>query len=266
MVGGPTTPSRLRPADFCRARTACWVNVPNLPSGVPSQWPSSLSRSCSSRTFSPRSPRTRLVRGFGVGFGLGAGCFVSAGVDVALGAGAFVTLGEGAGVVDEYSLTDSSHGFRYEAAEFARALEAGRLETWSMPWEATRRVMAVMDEVRRQVGVVYPGEQRRPTGCSPREGGEEHRLQVLRPFRRVGRPPRHRGQGSQGLGIGLLAQGDSDDSHGARGVRVVDEPSRGGRQVRASGVLVLAVADEDDGVGAGLPRSLTAATAASVVS
>jgi hypothetical protein len=27
-----------------------------------------------------------------------------------------------------------------------------------MPWAATRRVMAAMDEVRRQVGVVYPGE------------------------------------------------------------------------------------------------------------
>ena len=51
-----------------------------------------------------------------------------------------------------------THGFRFEAAEVARALAAGRLETWSMPWAATRRVMAAMDEVRRQVGVVYPGE------------------------------------------------------------------------------------------------------------
>ena len=50
------------------------------------------------------------------------------------------------------------HGFRYQAAEFARALAAGRTQTWSMPWDATRRVMATMDETRRQVGVVYPGE------------------------------------------------------------------------------------------------------------
>ena len=34
----------------------------------------------------------------------------------------------------------ATHGFRFEAAEVARALAAGRLETWSMPWAATRRV------------------------------------------------------------------------------------------------------------------------------
>jgi predicted dehydrogenase len=61
-------------------------------------------------------------------------------------------------VVDEYSPESRTHGYRYEAAEFARALAAARRETWSMPWAATRRVMAAMDEVRRQVGVVYPGE------------------------------------------------------------------------------------------------------------
>jgi predicted dehydrogenase len=61
-------------------------------------------------------------------------------------------------VLDEFVPPLSTHGFRFEAAEVARALAAGRLETWSMPWAATRRVMAAMDEVRRQVGVVYPGE------------------------------------------------------------------------------------------------------------
>ena len=61
-------------------------------------------------------------------------------------------------VLDEYVPPVSTHGFRFEAAEFARALDQRRSETWSMPWEATRRVMAAMDEVRRQVGVGYPGE------------------------------------------------------------------------------------------------------------
>ena len=61
-------------------------------------------------------------------------------------------------VLDELVPSVATHGFRFEAAEVARALTAGRLETWSMPWDATRRVMAAMDEVRRQVGVVYPGE------------------------------------------------------------------------------------------------------------
>lgn len=52
----------------------------------------------------------------------------------------------------------TSHGFRYEVAEFARALTAGRTQTWSVPWEATRRVMAAMDAERDRVGVRYPGE------------------------------------------------------------------------------------------------------------
>lgn len=51
-----------------------------------------------------------------------------------------------------------AHGFAYEAAEFARCLVSGRLETASMPHAATLRVMATMDEVRRQVGVTFPGE------------------------------------------------------------------------------------------------------------
>src|SRR5699024_2826234 len=58
-------------------------------------------------------------------------------------------------VLDEFVPSVTTHGFRFEAAEVARALDAGRLETWSMPWAATRRVMGAMDEVRRQVGVVY---------------------------------------------------------------------------------------------------------------
>lgn len=64
----------------------------------------------------------------------------------------------GGEVLDEFVPPVATHGFRFEAAEVARALEEGRLETWSMPWDATRRVMSVMDEVRRQVGVRYPGE------------------------------------------------------------------------------------------------------------
>lgn len=61
-------------------------------------------------------------------------------------------------LVDTWEPEDPDHGFRFEAAEFARALVEGHTEAASVPWEATRRVMAVMDEVRRQVGVTYPGE------------------------------------------------------------------------------------------------------------
>lgn len=63
-------------------------------------------------------------------------------------------------VADEVDggLDDGLHGFSYQAAEFARCLAEGVLETPVMPHAATLRVMDVMDEVRRQLGVVYPGE------------------------------------------------------------------------------------------------------------
>ncbi|MCU1539026.1 MAG: oxidoreductase domain protein [Humibacillus sp.] len=49
-------------------------------------------------------------------------------------------------------------GFSYEAAEFARCLVAGERESPLMTHATTLRVMDTMDEVRRQVGVTYPGE------------------------------------------------------------------------------------------------------------
>ncbi|MHB1065594.1 MAG: Gfo/Idh/MocA family protein [Georgenia sp.] len=49
-------------------------------------------------------------------------------------------------------------GFEYQAAEVARCVSEGRPESATMPWSATLEVMATMDEVRRQLGVVYPAE------------------------------------------------------------------------------------------------------------
>jgi hypothetical protein len=63
-------------------------------------------------------------------------------------------------VLDERpgGLPEDVRGFSYEAAEFARCLAAGERESPLMPHATTLRVMETMDEVRRQVGVVYPGE------------------------------------------------------------------------------------------------------------
>ena len=63
-------------------------------------------------------------------------------------------------VVDEMlpEPTGLPHGFAYQAAEFARTLLAGELEAPSMPHEATRRVMSLMDHARDRLSVVYPGE------------------------------------------------------------------------------------------------------------
>lgn len=63
-------------------------------------------------------------------------------------------------VLDEWdgAFGPEVHGFAYEAAEFARCLVSAEMETPSMPHAATLRVMETMDEVRRQIGVTYPGE------------------------------------------------------------------------------------------------------------
>lgn len=77
------------------------------------------------------------------------------------GADCTVTLvGRDGSVLDrrEGGLADDVRGFSYEAAEFARALDAGHRETATMPRAATLRVMDTMDEVRRQLGVRYPNE------------------------------------------------------------------------------------------------------------
>ena len=63
-------------------------------------------------------------------------------------------------VTDEVTPTaaESEHGFAYQVAEFARVLDDGGLEPHSVPHAATRRVMALLDSARAQLGVVYPGE------------------------------------------------------------------------------------------------------------
>ena len=49
--------------------------------------------------------------------------------------------------------------FAHQAAEVARRVAAGQTQSPLMTWDGTLAVQRVMDEVRRQVGVVYPGEE-----------------------------------------------------------------------------------------------------------
>ena len=62
--------------------------------------------------------------------------------------------------VDRYDPSDdvAHQGLRYEAAEAARCVAAGAIESTVHPLAATLRVMDAMDEVRRQLGVRFPGE------------------------------------------------------------------------------------------------------------
>lgn len=50
------------------------------------------------------------------------------------------------------------NGYAYEAAEVARRVAAGETESPAMTPEATLEVMRTLDEIRRQIGLRYPGE------------------------------------------------------------------------------------------------------------
>lgn len=67
-----------------------------------------------------------------------------------------VSLGEQEKV--HWAMDYPSGGFQFEIAEAARCIDGGRTESATMPWEATLEVMGIMDEVRRQLAVHYPGE------------------------------------------------------------------------------------------------------------
>jgi len=60
----------------------------------------------------------------------------------------------------------AGEGKAYEAAEVARQVTAGAIQSPRHPWSDTLEIMEILDEVRRQVGVVYPGEP----GASGRGG------------------------------------------------------------------------------------------------
>jgi predicted dehydrogenase len=60
--------------------------------------------------------------------------------------------------LDRYAPHDVAHGLHFEAAEVARRVAAGDLESPLMPLDESVTIMTVLDEVRAQLGVRYPGE------------------------------------------------------------------------------------------------------------
>lgn len=63
-------------------------------------------------------------------------------------------------VLDTYEppAADAGRGLRFEAAEVARCITAGATESEWLPARETVQILRLLDEVRRQVGVRYPGE------------------------------------------------------------------------------------------------------------
>jgi predicted dehydrogenase len=58
-----------------------------------------------------------------------------------------------------HSVTWPGMGYTYEAAEAARCVRSGLLESPMVPMTDTLAIMGQMDEIRRQIGMVYPRER-----------------------------------------------------------------------------------------------------------
>ncbi|MGY0235713.1 Gfo/Idh/MocA family protein [Longispora urticae] len=59
---------------------------------------------------------------------------------------------------EEFRVPYHGNGMAHEAVEAMRCLREGLTESPLVPWRSTLDVMATMDEIRRQIGVRYPGE------------------------------------------------------------------------------------------------------------
>lgn len=61
-------------------------------------------------------------------------------------------------LVASYATPKQITGYEYEVEACMEALKEGEIQCPQMPHEETIRIMEVMDEIRRQIGVIYPGE------------------------------------------------------------------------------------------------------------
>ena len=62
-------------------------------------------------------------------------------------------------LIASYETPKQITGYEYEVEACVQAIKKGDLECPQMPHEETIRVMKIMDQLRREWGVVYPGEQ-----------------------------------------------------------------------------------------------------------
>jgi predicted dehydrogenase len=71
----------------------------------------------------------------------------------------FSLLGRDGTVLERFDEPHDGHGLRHEAAEVARCLREGRPESDVMPLDETVAIMRTLDEIRRQIDLVYPGDR-----------------------------------------------------------------------------------------------------------
>ncbi len=71
----------------------------------------------------------------------------------------FSVVGRDGTVVERFEEPHEGGGLRHQAAEVARCLREGILESPVIPLAESIAIMATLDEVRRQIGLVYPSER-----------------------------------------------------------------------------------------------------------
>lgn len=55
-----------------------------------------------------------------------------------------------------FSFAESGNGYQYEAAEVMRCLDKGLTESPSFNWQNSIDLISVLDQIRKEVGIVYP--------------------------------------------------------------------------------------------------------------
>ncbi|RFU60224.1 Gfo/Idh/MocA family protein [Bacillus sp. V59.32b] len=63
------------------------------------------------------------------------------------------------GSIEDITVKQVSNGMHYEAKEFADLIQAGKTESDKNTFSNSMIVMEILDEVRKQIGVVYPGDR-----------------------------------------------------------------------------------------------------------
>ncbi len=66
-----------------------------------------------------------------------------------------VMTGDG---VEEIDASYEGNGLRFEIEEVHRCLDDGKTESPTMPLDETIALASALDEIRAQIGLVFPGE------------------------------------------------------------------------------------------------------------
>ena len=69
----------------------------------------------------------------------------------------FTLARPGAGAPETWQELRAGHGLRHQVQEVRRCLAAGLPESPDMPLDESVSIMSTMDEVRRQIGLRFPG-------------------------------------------------------------------------------------------------------------